>query len=112
MIENPWVFLGLTCLFGGGCAFMTGQAVAAAWQPWASLLPYALLLGLADRFLAFALFGGTLLSLPLWATDTAVLAAVALMAWRLTLARRMVEQYPWLYERQGPFGWREKGAPR
>ncbi len=49
MTDSLPVFLLITVLFMGGCAVMTGQALAAAW--------------------------------------------------RLTRARRMVAQYPWLYER-------------
>jgi hypothetical protein len=40
--------------------------------------------------------------------DTAVIMAVAISAYRLTLARRVTAQYPWLYQRTGPFSWREK----
>ncbi|WP_409017938.1 DUF6867 family protein [Azospirillum sp. BE72] len=29
-------------------------------------------------------------------------------AHRIAIARRMVNQYPWLYETAGPFGWRER----
>ncbi len=110
MIGDVWVFLFLVCLLGGGCAFMTGQALAATWRPMALVPPYALLLAAGTRFLAFALFGGPLLSLPAFLTDGTVLVAVALAAYRLTLARRMVMQYPWLYARSGPFGWREIGG--
>jgi hypothetical protein len=104
------VFLLLTVVFMGGCAFMTGQALAATWRPWRQAVPYALLLTLADRFLCFALFGGTLLSLPGFLVDGMVLLGVTLAAWRLTRARRMALQYPWLYERTGPFTWRERGV--
>jgi hypothetical protein len=107
MIENVWVFLGLTCVFGGGCAIMTGQALAATWRPMGLAVPYALLLAAASRFLAFALFGGTLLSLPAFLTDSVVLAALALAAYRVTLAGKMVSQYPWLYRRDGLFDWEE-----
>jgi hypothetical protein len=37
-----------------------------------------------------------------------ILALIAATAYYLTRARRMVQQYPWLYERRGPFGWRRK----
>jgi hypothetical protein len=106
---NPGVFIGLTLVFGGGCAFMTGQAVASTWRPWWQCVAYALGLGAADRFLGFALFGGELLSLPGYLLDTTLLALIALAAWRTTLARRMCVQYPWLYERAGLFGWRQRG---
>lgn len=111
MIESVAIFLGVTLLFMGGCAFMAGQALASTWRPLWQVFPYAVLLGLADRFVAFALFGGTLLSLPDYLTDTAALTAVALASYRLTQARRMADQYPWLYERAGLFDWRDKGAP-
>lgn len=106
MIDSVPVFIGVTVLFMGGCAFMAGQALAATWRPLWQVFPYALGLGLADRFLGFALFGGRLLSVPGYAVDTAVLLLIALAAYRMTQARRMVTQYPWLYRRAGLFGWR------
>jgi hypothetical protein len=110
MIESWPVFIGITVLFMGGCAFMAGQALASTWRPLWQVFPYALGLGLADRFLGFALFGGRLLSLPGYVTDAAVLVAITLAAYRLTQARRMACQYPWLYERAGLFGWRPRGG--
>lgn len=110
MIEHWGVFLGITVLFLGGCAFMTGQALAATWRPQWQAVPYALLLAAAGRFLAFALFGGELLSFGYFGTEALLLVAVTLAAYRLTLARRMVDQYPWLHERDGLFAWRHKGG--
>lgn len=110
VIESVPVFLGVTVGFMGACAFMTGQALAATWRPAAQAVPYALLLTCADRFLCFALFGGRLDSAPGFLLDAAVLTAITLAAWRLTRARRMADQYPWLYERTGPFTWRERGG--
>ncbi|CAA7623316.1 conserved hypothetical protein [Candidatus Terasakiella magnetica] len=103
------VFLGLTVVLFGGCAFMTGQALASTWRPWWLTLPYGLMLGAADRFLVYALFRGELLSAAGYGRDALVLVLIALAAHRLTLARRMVEQYPWLYQRNGPFGWKALG---
>jgi hypothetical protein len=87
---------------------MTGQALANAWQPQWQVVVYCLLLGLLDRFLGFALFGGPLLSVAGYLIDTAVLLAIGLFAYRFMRAYRMVSQYPWLYERAGLFSWREK----
>ena len=50
------VFIGLTVIIAGFCAYMTGQALASTWRPIWQLFPYMILLGLADRFLTFALF--------------------------------------------------------
>jgi branched-chain amino acid transport system ATP-binding protein len=40
--------------------------------------------------------------------DTAVLVSVSIFAYRFTQARKMASQYPWIYERTGLLGWREK----
>ncbi len=109
-MESWPVFIGITVIFMGGCAFMTGQAVANDWRPARLAALYALGLALAGRFLAHALF-----AVPYWsatglAADVAVLEIITLAAHRLTTARRMTGQYPWLYERTGPFSWRERGG--
>jgi len=103
------VFITITVVVLGFAAFMTGQALGNNWQPVWQLILYCLLLGCADRFLTFALFEGTLLSVSGYVIDTAVLIAIALVAYRFNRARRIVSQYPWLYERTGPFTWRQKG---
>ena len=75
--ENSfWVFMLLTVSLGGAAALMTGRAIAAAWRPWWHVIPLMLLLGAAVRFLHFALFGGTLLSLTYYVADTAVCLVV------------------------------------
>jgi len=109
MIPSIPVFIGLTLVLFGGCAFMTGQALASTWRPWWQALPYGVMLGTVDRFLGYALFNGDLLSWPGAALDSGVLVAIALTAYRRTLARRMVDQYPWLYAPVGLFAWREMG---
>jgi branched-chain amino acid transport system ATP-binding protein len=42
---------------------------------------------------------------------TAALVAIGLFAYRLNRARKMVSQYPWLYERAGLFRWRDRHQP-
>lgn len=108
MIESLPVFIGVTLVFMGGCAFMAGMALASTWRPMWHVVPYGLGLGLIDRFLRFALFDGELLSLSGYVLDSIVLLAIALAAYRLTKARRMVSQYPWLYRRTGLFGWADR----
>ncbi|MFT5485778.1 MAG: hypothetical protein ACI9JL_002835 [Paracoccaceae bacterium] len=103
------VFVGVTVFLSGFAAFMTGQALATTWRPVWQLWFYGVLLGFADRFLTWALFQGELLSPTGYAIDTAVLLAIALSAFYMTRARQMTAQYPWLYERSGPFTWRERG---
>jgi hypothetical protein len=102
------VFLVLTVGLAGGAGLAMGQSLARAWRPRALVVVYALLLGAADRFLVFALFQGPLLSFVGYLIDTAIVLALALAAYQATRAYRMVTQYPWLYERTGVFGWRER----
>lgn len=102
------VFIGVTLGVMGFAAYMTGQAVANTWKPVWHGVTYALLLGLVDRFLIYALFDGALLSPLGYAIDAAMLIAIALLAFRIAQVRKMVQQYPWLYARTGPFSWREK----
>lgn len=105
MIESWPVFIGITLVFMGGCAFMAGQALASTWRsPWLSV-PYGLMLAAAGRFLAFALFGGTLLAPGPFLVNAVTLVGIFATSHRLTQARRMVSQYPWKYRRSGLFGW-------
>ncbi|MBI1207832.1 MAG: hypothetical protein GC191_11145 [Azospirillum sp.] len=105
------VFIGLTLVVFGGCAFMSGQALAKGWRPVYLVFVYGALLGLGDRFLAFALFHDKLLTLSGYLLNTVVLCGICYLSFRLTQARRMVTQYPWLYVRNGPFGWRQRPIP-
>jgi uncharacterized protein DUF6867 len=104
------VFIGLTVVLAGGAAIMTGRALADGWKaPWQVVLA-CLGLALANRFLAYALFGGELLSLSGFLIDFVVIATMALLAHRITSVRKMVSQYPWRYERASLFAYREKPA--
>ena len=102
------VFLGLTLVLFGGAAWMTGQALGNTWRPAWQILPYCALLAAGSRFFDWALFGGVLLSAPGYLLAAAVLGLLAFAAFRANRARRMVVQYPWLYERAGAFAWRER----
>jgi hypothetical protein len=99
----------VTGLIGGGAAWLSGRAIAAAWGGQSRVIFTPLLLGAAARFFHFALFQGELLSVPSFACDTLFFLAVGLLSWRTTRAGLMVRQYPWLYARSGPLTWREIG---
>lgn len=102
------VFLFVTVLVMGFAAFITGQALANTWRPVWQVAPYCLLLGCTARFLTWSLFEGPLFALGPYLVGTGVLALICLLAHRVTQVNRMVQQYPWVYERAGPFSWREK----
>ncbi len=103
-------FVFMTVVLFGGAGFLMGQALAQTWRPAWHALPYAVLMAIANRILAYALFGGDLRAVGPLVLDFAVVAGLALVAYRMTRARTMVRQYPWLYDQDGLFGWRERDA--
>lgn len=107
--DNLWIFLIMTVFFGGGAAYLAGRGLAIKWRPvWMAVLAMVpLTLGL--RFLHFALFGADLTSLHYLVTDFIILLALCLLGYRMTIAKKMVRQYPWLYQPAGPLGWKNKG---
>ena len=104
------VFVGLTVIIAGGAAIMTGRAQADGWKPAWQVVAACFGLTLADRFLVYALFEGDLLSPSGFLIDFVVLTGLALLAYRVTLVRKMVNQYPWRYERVSLFNYRERPA--
>ena len=105
---GPFVFLLLTIVLGGGAAWRTGQAVAESWGELWPVVAYSLPIAGAVRFLDYALFGGPLLSVESFAITFLILALIALIGHRARRARHMSEQYPWLFERASPLGWRAR----
>ena len=104
--ENIFQVLFVTLVLGGGCALLAGRAIASTWRSiWvaaAAMIP----MGLAVRFVHFALFNETLLMPRTYAVETLVLTAIACLSFQRTRARQMVSQYYWLYEANGPLSWR------
>jgi hypothetical protein len=104
--------LGAVLLFNivvvGPASFAAGHAVAVAWRPWNRILFYTGLLSATLRFLDYALAEGELWSVGGFLLGWLIQLAVATFAYRLTLIRLMVRQYPWLYRRKGLLGWEER----
>ncbi|PSM19200.1 MULTISPECIES: DUF6867 family protein [Nitratireductor] len=103
-----WEFLFVTVLLAGSAAYLTGRAAARSWLPKAQLAFYVLLLTAATRFIHFALFNGTLLSLHYFVVDLIVLMAIAFAGMRITRAYQMSTQYSFAFLRSGPFGWKPR----
>lgn len=101
-------FLLVTVVLGGGAAWLTGRASALTWRPLWRLAWFIVLLSLAVRFLHYALFHGSLLTVQYWLVDLIVLAIAGFAGWRHTRAWQMSTQYRWLYERTSPFTWRAR----
>ena len=101
-------FVGVTIVLAGTTAWITGHALANAWKPTWQVVLYCLLLSAAARFLLFALFDADLFSLAGYAVTALILLFFGIVSFRANRARKMVSQYPWLYRRQGLFGWADR----
>lgn len=110
LYEEPsaWLFILVTVVLGGWAAWMTGRALALTWRPYWQVLLWSVPLGVAVRFIHYALFQGTFLSLHFYLVDLVIVTAIATLGYRYFAAKLMARQYSWLYERSGPFSWREK----
>jgi hypothetical protein len=103
-------FIGVSLVLFGFAAFLMGQAIAETWRPAWQNVTYGLILALGNHFIDCALFGKNWLSLTHYLADAVVLVVIALFAYRITLAGKMVQQYPWLYERAGLLSWRSRAG--
>jgi drug/metabolite transporter (DMT)-like permease len=106
--DSPWVFFVLTCVLGGGAAFLAGRGLARSWKPFWRVFAYMALLAAAVRFFHYALFHGTLTSLYYYLVTYAILVVTALLGFRAMRTTQMVTQYRWLYERTSPLTWRDR----
>ena len=106
--ESLGIFLLVTVVLGGGAAALAGRAIAATWRPLWQVVGYALILGAATRFIHFALFDGTLLSLHYYAVDTAICLVSAFIGFRAARAAQMVTQYRWINAPNGPLRWHRR----
>ena len=107
--ENSFgVFLLLTLFLGGGAGWLSGRAIALTWRPVWQIVVYMVLLSGAVRFLAYGLFDETLVSLHYYLVTLIILLAISGLGYRVTRVGQMVTQYRWLYERAGPFAWRDR----
>ena len=113
----------ITGVLFGFLGYMTGATLARNWNSFALLVAYSLLLAVGERFMAHAIVWERfyLFFDIFWTDDGAAFAfdryyfiaavvclASATLAYYSTRAALMVRQYPWLYVRSGPFGWRAK----
>ncbi|MDO9412695.1 MAG: hypothetical protein Q7T81_09000 [Pseudolabrys sp.] len=104
--NSSGIFLLVTIIFGGGAAWLAGRAIALTWRPAWQVFVYSLILGCAVRFIHFALFGGTLLSLHYYLVDTAILVGLGFLGFRAARVSQMITQYRWVNAPNGPFRWR------
>lgn len=109
-LNGFWVFILTTLLLGGAAALAAGRAVADSWTSVWRIVLYAALLGLAVRFIQYAIFDQPLLTLLAYLIDTAFLLATAYLGYRIRRTTQMTRTYPWLYQKTSPVTWRDKPA--
>ena len=109
--DSLGVFLLVSVLLGGGAAWLAGRAIAATWRPWWHVAFYMLVLGLAVRFLHFALFDATLLSPQYYLVDTGICLGLGFLGFRAARAAQMATQYRWINARTGAFSWARRPPP-
>ncbi|MGA8157926.1 MAG: DUF6867 family protein [Rhodoplanes sp.] len=93
---DPLVVLLVSVIFGGGCAWLAARAIALTWRPRWQLVFYMFILGLAVRFLHYALFERALLDPLYYAIDTGILLVIGLSGYRYTRRQQMARQYGFL----------------
>jgi hypothetical protein len=104
--ESVFQVVFVTLVLGGGCALLAGRAIAATWRGIAVAVIAAFPMAATVRFVHYALFNETLLSPKSYGLEVLVLLIVICLSFQRTRAVQMVRQYYWLYEQNGPLGWR------
>ena len=102
------IFVLVSIILGGGAAMLAGRAIATTWRTRWQVVAYMLILGAAVRFIHFALFGGTLLSLHYYVVDSVVCLAFGFLGFQAARAAQMVRQYRWINQPNGWPRWRRK----
>ncbi|MBV8448375.1 MAG: hypothetical protein JO124_10350 [Hyphomicrobiales bacterium] len=66
----------------------------------------ALALGVAVRFIHYALFDASLMTFQFYVIDTLLVLLAGFAGFRLTRVKQMSDRYRWLYEATSAFTWR------
>lgn len=105
-----FTFVVLTLIIGGAGAWAAGRALARTWRSMAMIALYMVFLTAGVRFLHYALYGESLLSLQFFVVAYVWNLLIAALGYRSTRAGQMATQYSWAYERAG-LTWRLKDGP-
>ena len=108
--DSPYgllTFVLITLVLGGLGAWAAGRALAQTWRPMPMIALYMVLLTAGVRFLHYALYGESLLSLHYFIVAYVWTLLVAAFGYRQMRAFQMATQYSWAYERVG-LNWRAK----
>ncbi|WP_105400331.1 DUF6867 family protein [Neorhizobium sp. T7_12] len=98
----------LVLIIGFWTAWRSGKAAAEGWNGHTTVVVYTLLLGVAMRFLHYALFQGPFISPFYYIIDVAILLVFSSAGFRIRRTRQMVQNYYWLYEPASAFSFKKK----
>ena len=87
------IFALVTVVLGGLAALATGRALAQTWRSVWLLVPSMLMLACGVRFIHYAVFAQSLLSLRNLVVDVVVLMIVSLIGYHWTRRGQMRRQY-------------------
>ncbi len=92
--HSAWLFILITVVLGGAAAWQMGRAIAQTWRPLIMLPLYVAMLNCGVRFVHFAMFQGTLLSVHYYLVDYVFILAFAYLGWRMQRAKRCGRNTP------------------
>lgn len=95
-------------IIGFWTAWRSGKAAAEGWNGYLTVVVYTLLLGIAMRFLHYALFQGPFISPFYYILDVVILLVFSSAGFRIRRTRQMVQNYYWLYEPTSAFSFKKK----
>lgn len=98
----------LVLIIGFWTAWRAGKAAAEGWNGYLTVVVYTLLLGVAMRFLHYALFQGPFISPFYYILDVVILLVFSSAGFRIRRTRQMVQNYYWLYEPTSAFSFKKK----
>jgi hypothetical protein len=104
--SSVFIFILVTVIMGGAAGYSSGKAIAQTWRPGWHLVASAMVLGVAVRFIHYALFGASFLTVHYYLIDTLLVLAATFAGFRLTRVEQMTTRYSWLYQPAGPFAWK------
>jgi hypothetical protein len=98
-------FVVVSLILAGAAGWMSGRAIALTWRPYWHVVAYMVVFALVVRWIHWALFGGTLLSLHFYLVDLAVVLSMATLGYRAFRTQQMTTQYRWLFQKANSFAW-------
>lgn len=99
MLYSLLQFLFLTIFFSGWSSFQIGKNISYNWLNKNMIFFYILLLTLVNRFIHFALFDSSFITIKYLISDYLILLSISFLSFRITRVNYLEKQYPWKYKK-------------